>query len=134
MSFGGETTVSSFSFCRRINDIPPEKTSIATLSPMPMPTPIATLLLLPLLSLVPPTEVVAAPNEGEVVVVASVVDRGGMVKGVVVDKKRVVGAVADEGDVEVEVDGSLMLKWWDWMIVPVANEAVFPASVLYNSR
>lgn len=99
-----------------------------------MPTPIATLLLLPLLSLVSLAEVVAAPNKGEVVVVASVVDRDGMGKGVVVDKERDVGAVVDEGDAEVEVDGLLMLKWWDWMIVPVANEAVFPASVLYNSR
>jgi hypothetical protein len=74
---------------------------------MPTPTPIATLLLL---SPVAAAEVVAAPNEAEVVVVARVVDGNDMVKGVVVDKERDVGDVVDEGDMEVEVDGSLMLK------------------------
>jgi hypothetical protein len=93
------------------------------------------LLLLPPLSLVPAAEVVAAPNEAEVVIVASVVDRGDMVKvGFIVDKERAVGAVVDEGGVEVEVDGPVMLKWWDWMIAPLANEAVFPASISYSSR
>ena len=56
-------------------------------------------------------EVVAAPNEAEVVIVASVVDRDDMVKeGVIVDKERGVDAVVNEGGVEVEVDGSVMLK------------------------
>jgi hypothetical protein len=77
---------------------------------MPTPTPIATLSLLPPLPPMPAAEVVAAPNEAEVVVVARVVDGNDMVKGVVVDKERDVGDVVDEGDMEVEVDGSLMLK------------------------
>ena len=77
---------------------------------MPTPAPIATLLLLPLLLSVPAVEVVAAPNEAEVVAVASVVDGNDMVKGVVVDKERGAGDVVDEGDGEVEVDGPLMLK------------------------
>jgi flagella basal body P-ring formation protein FlgA len=56
-------------------------------------------------------EVVAAPNEAEVVIVASVVDRDDMVKeGVIVDKEKGVDAVVSEGGVEVEVDGSVMLK------------------------
>ena len=56
-------------------------------------------------------EVVAAPNEAEVVIVASVVDRDDMVKeGVIVDKERGVDAVVNEGGVKVEVDGSVMLK------------------------
>lgn len=78
---------------------------------MPTPTPIATLLLLllPPLPPLPAAEVVAAPNEAEVVVVARVVDGNDMVKGVV-DKERDVGDVVDEGDIEVEVDWSLMLK------------------------
>jgi hypothetical protein len=80
------------------------------LSPMPTPTPIATLLLLPPLPPVPAAEVAAAPNEAEVVVVTSVVGGKEMVKGVVVDKGRDVGDVVGEGDVEIEVDGSLMLK------------------------
>lgn len=102
---------SSSSFGRLINDIAPEKTSRATLSPTPTPAPIATLLLLPPLPLVPPAEVVAAPNEAEVVIVASVVDGDGVVKeGVIVDKERCVGTVVDEGGVGVEVDGSVMLK------------------------
>lgn len=58
----------------------------------------------------PAAEVVAAPNEAEVVVVARMVDGNDMGKGVVVDKERDVGDVVDEGDMEVEVDGSLMLK------------------------
>jgi hypothetical protein len=78
---------------------------------MPTPAPIATLLLLPLLLSVPAVDVVAAPNEAEVVIVASVVDRDDMVKeGVIVDKERGVDAVVNEGGVEVEVDGSVMLK------------------------
>jgi hypothetical protein len=77
---------------------------------MPTLTPIATLLLLPPLPSVSAAEVVAAPNEAEVVVVARMVDGNDMGKGVVVDKERDVGDVADEGDMEVEVDGSLMLK------------------------
>jgi hypothetical protein len=77
---------------------------------MPTPTPIATLLLLSPLSPVPTPEVVAASNEAEVVAVACVVDGNDKVKGVVVDKERDVGDVVNEGDVEVEVDGSLMLK------------------------
>jgi hypothetical protein len=59
---------------------------------------------------VPAAKVVAAPNEAEVVAVASVVDGNDMVKGVVVDKERGAGDVVDEGDGEVEVDGPLMLK------------------------
>jgi hypothetical protein len=102
---------SSSSFCRLISDITPEKTSRATLSPMPTPAPIATLLLLPSLSLVPLVEVVAASNEVEFVVVASVVDGDDVVKeGVIVDKGGCVGTVVDEGGVRVEVDGSVMLK------------------------
>lgn len=77
---------------------------------MPTPTPIATLSLLPPLPPMPAAEVVAAPNEAEVVVVARAVDGNDMVKGVVVDKERDVGDVVGEGDMEVEVDGSLMLK------------------------
>src|SRR5579871_6300581 len=107
-AFNDETTASSSSsssssssFCRRINDMPPEKTSSATLSPMPTPAPIATLLLLPLLLPVPAAEVVAAPNEAEVVLVVSVVERDDMVKeGVIVDKEKGVGAVVDEVGVE----------------------------------
>jgi hypothetical protein len=57
------------------------------------------------------TEVIAVPNEAEVVVVASVVGRDDMVKeGVVVDREGDVDTVVDEGKVEVEVNGSLMLK------------------------
>jgi hypothetical protein len=77
---------------------------------MPTPTPIATLSLLPPLPPMPAAKVVTEPNEAEVVVVASVVDGNGMAEGVVVDKERDVGDVVDEGDVEVEVDGPLMLK------------------------
>lgn len=78
---------------------------------MPTPAPIATLLLLLPLPPVPTAEVVAAPNEAEAVIVASVVDRDDMVKkGVIVDTERGMGAVVNEGGVEVEVDGSLMLK------------------------
>jgi hypothetical protein len=67
---------------------------------MPTPTPIATLSLLPPLPPVPAAEVVA-----------TVVDGDDMVKeGVVADKERDVSDVVDEGDVEVEVDESLMLK------------------------
>ena len=47
----------------------------------------------------------------EVVIVPSVVDGDDVVKeGVIVDKERGVGTVVDEGGVEVEVDGSVMLK------------------------
>ena len=102
---------------------------------MPTPTPTATLSLPPSLLPVSAAEVVAAPSKADVVVAAGVVDGDDMAKeGVVVDKVRYVGDVVDEGDVEIEVDRSLILKWWDWMIVPLANEALLPASVSYNSR
>jgi hypothetical protein len=78
---------------------------------MPTPTPIATLSQLPPVPPVPAAaEVVAAPNGAKVVVVARVVDENDMGKGVVVDEERDVGDVVDEGNMEVEVDGSLMLK------------------------
>jgi len=57
-----------------------------------------------------PAEVVAVPNGAEVVVVARVVDGNDMAKGVGVDEERDVGDVVDEGNMEVEADGSLMLK------------------------
>lgn len=50
------------------------------------------------------------PNGAEVVVVARVVDGNDMAKGVGVDEERDVGDVVDEGNMEVEADGSLMLK------------------------
>ena len=57
-----------------------------------------------------PAGVVAVPNGAEVVVVARVVDGNDMAKGVGVDEERDVGDVVDEGNMEVEADGSLMLK------------------------
>jgi len=83
--------------------------AVPTPTPTPMPT--ATFMLLPLLPEV----------EAELIVVLA----GAKIVGVTMEDD----VVVDEGAVDAEADGKVMLKKLESIIVPSLSDAAFPAAV-----